>query len=316
MALTNEILRGNATLASLSDEQIAAIVEMSRNDESTVIGQRIGEIYGGLDADILAASGMEKNGTEKTYDYAKRVIGGLKASADEVAGKQAQIDSLNAEKTRLEGIIAKGGNDAEVKAQLTQAQADLARVQAEYATLNSKYADAEKNHNAELMSMRMQGEFDKAGARVKFRADLPQAATEVLMRQAVERVKGYNPQFIDDGKGGKVLAFSDSNKAILRNPATNLMPFTAAELVEKELDAMGVLDKGRQQTGAGSDPNAGGAGGAGASADIGGAKTQTEAYNIIAKSLMARGLANGSKEFDEEMQKAWKDNNVKALPLN
>ncbi len=315
MALTNEILRGNATLASLSDEQIAAIVEMSRNDESTVIGQRIGEIYGGLDADILAASGMEKNGTEKTYDYAKRVIGGLKASADEVAGKQAQIDSLNAEKTRLEGIIAKGGNDAEVKAQLTQAQADLARVQAEYATLNSKYADAEKNHNAELMSMRIQGEFDKAGARVKFRADLPQAATEVLMRQAVERVKGYNPQFIDDGKGGKVLAFSDSNKAILRNPATNLMPFTAAELVEKELDAMGVLDKGRQQTGAGSDPNAGGAGGAGASADIGGAKTQTEAYNIIAKSLMARGLANGSKEFDEEMQKAWKDNNVKALPL-
>ena len=66
MALTNDILRGNATLASLTDEQITAIVQMSQNDENTVIGQRIGEIYGGLDADILAASGEAKNGTEKT----------------------------------------------------------------------------------------------------------------------------------------------------------------------------------------------------------------------------------------------------------
>lgn len=313
MALTNDILRGNATLASLTDEQITAIVQMSQNDENTVIGQRIGEIYGGLDADILAASGEAKNGTEKTYEYAKRVIGGLKDRADASANLQAQVDSLTAEKTRLEGIIAKGGNDAEVKAQLTQAQADLARVQTEYAALNTKYTEAERTHASELMSMRMQGEFDKAGARVKFRADLPQAATEVLMRQAVERVKGFNPQFIDDGKGGKVLAFTDANKAILRNPATNLMPYTAAELVEKELDAMGVLDKGRKQTGAGSNPNAGD--GAGGSSDIGGARTQTEAYDIISKSLLAKGLTVGSKEFDEEMQKAWKDNNVKSLPL-
>lgn len=313
MALTNDILRGNATLASLTDEQITAIVQMSQNDENTVIGQRIGEIYGGLDADILAASGEAKNGTEKTYEYAKRVIGGLKGRAEASANLQAQVDSLTAEKTRLEGIIAKGGNDAEVKAQLTQAQADLARVQTEYAALNTKYTEAEKNHASELMSMRMQGEFDKAGAKVKFRADLPQAATEVLMRQAVERVKGFNPQFIDDGKGGKVLAFTDANKAILRNPATNLMPYTAAELVEKELDAMGVLDKGRKQTGAGSDPNAGA--GAGGSSDIGGARTQTEAYDIISKSLLAKGLTVGSKEFDDEMQKAWKDNNVKSLPL-
>lgn len=313
MALTNDILRGNATLASLTDEQITAIVQMSQNDENTVIGQRIGEIYGGLDADILAASGEAKNGTEKTYEYAKRVIGGLKGRADASANLQAQVDSLTAEKTRLEGIIAKGGNDAEVKAQLTQAQADLARVQTEYAALNTKYTEAERSHASELMSMRMQGEFDKAGAKVKFRADLPQAATEVLMRQAIERVKGFNPQFIDDGKGGKVLAFTDANKAILRNPATNLMPYTAAELVEKELDAMGVLDKGRKQTGAGSDPNAGA--GAGGSSDIGGARTQTEAYDIISKSLLAKGLTVGSKEFDDEMQKAWKDNNVKSLPL-
>ena len=71
MALTNELLNANAATAALTDEQKTAIVEMSRNDEQAVIGQKTGEIYGGLDADILAASGIAKNGTEKTYDYAK-----------------------------------------------------------------------------------------------------------------------------------------------------------------------------------------------------------------------------------------------------
>ena len=66
MALTTELLKGNAATAGLSDEQINAVVEMSKNDETTVIGQKTGEIYGGLDADILAASGIAKNGTEKT----------------------------------------------------------------------------------------------------------------------------------------------------------------------------------------------------------------------------------------------------------
>ena len=54
MALTSEILRANAATAGLTDEQVSAIVTMSRNDEDSVIGQKTGEIYGGLDADILA----------------------------------------------------------------------------------------------------------------------------------------------------------------------------------------------------------------------------------------------------------------------
>ena len=81
MALTTELLNASTALAGLTDEQKSAIVEMSRNDEQTVIGQKTGELYGGLDADILAASGIAKNGTEKTYDYAKRVIGEIKAQA-------------------------------------------------------------------------------------------------------------------------------------------------------------------------------------------------------------------------------------------
>ena len=102
MALTNELLKANAATAALSDEQINAIVEMSRNDETAVIGQKTGEIYGGLDADIMAASGMPKNGTEKTYDYAKRVIGAIKAQVGNATELQNQITELTKEKARLD----------------------------------------------------------------------------------------------------------------------------------------------------------------------------------------------------------------------
>lgn len=315
MALTTELLKGNAATAGLSDEQINAVVEMSKNDETAVIGQKTGEIYGGLDADILAASGIAKNGTEKTYDYAKRVIGEIKGQAGNAAELQTKVSELEKEKTRLESIIAKGGADAETKRQLDKANADLANVTSEYAALKTKYDNAESEHQKALFGMKIDGELAKASAGIKFKADLPQTVTSVLMAQAVAKVKSLNPEYIDDGNGGKVLAFNE-NGTTMRNPENNLRPYTAAELVERELKAMGVLDPGRVQTGAGTKPQPTGNGNGG-TVDISGARTQDEAHEIIAKQLMAQGKINGSKEFNDAMTQAWKDNRdaIKALPI-
>lgn len=315
MALTNELLNANAALAGLTDEQKAAIVEMSRNDETAVIGQKTGEIYGGLDADILAASGIAKNGTEKTYDYAKRVIGEIKGQAGNAAEMQGQISELTKEKARLESVIAKGGADAETKRALEQAKADLANVTKEYTDLKTKYDTAASEHEKALFGMKIDGEFAKATAGLKFRADLPASVVSVLTEQAVAKVKAMNPEYIDDGNGGKVLAFME-NGTPKRNPENNLRPFTAAELVAKELTTMGVLETGRKQTGAGSKEEQGG-GGSGKAVDLAGARTQDEAHEIIAKQLMARGLVNGSKEFEKAMTDAWKDNHdvLKGLPI-
>lgn len=315
MALTTELLKGNAATAGLSDEQINAVVEMSKNDETTVIGQKTGEIYGGLDADILAASGIAKNGTEKTYDYAKRVIGEIKAQAGNATELQNQIAELTKEKGRLEQVIAKGGADAETKRALEQAKADLANVTSEYATLKTKYDTAQTEHEKALFGMKIDGEFAKAIAGLKFKADLPQSVISVLTEQAVAKVKAMNPEYIDDGNGGKVLAFMD-NGTPRRNPENNLRPFTAAELVAKELTTMGVLETGRKQTGAGS--QGGGTGGQGSgTVDLSGARTQDEAHEIIVKQLLAQGKVNGTKEFDDAMAQAWKDNReaIKALPI-
>ena len=315
MALTNELLKGNAATAGLSDEQISAIVELSKNDETTVIGQKTGEIYGGLDADILAASGIAKNGTEKTYDYAKRVIGEIKAQAGNATELQNQVSELTKEKARLEGVIAKGGADAETKRALEQAKADLANVTSEYATLKTKYDTAQTEHEKALFGMKIDGEFAKATSGLKFKADLPQSVVSVLTEQAVAKVKGMNPEYIDDGNGGKVLAFME-NGTPRRNPENNLRPFTAAELVAKELSTMGVLETGRKQTGAGSQGGNDGQGSHG-TVDLSSARTQDEAHEIIAKQLMAQGKVNGTKEFDDAMAQAWKDNRdaIKALPI-
>ena len=315
MALTTELLKANGALAGLSEEQMNAIVEMSANDENNVISQKTGEIYGGLDADILAASGIAKNGTEKTYDYAKRVIGEIKGQAGNAAELQTKVNELTKEKERLDGIIAKGGADAETKRQLEQAKADLTNVQNQFAELKTKYDTANSEHEKALFGMKLDGEFAKATAGLKFKADLPQSVVSVLTEQAIAKVKAMNPEYIDDGNGGKVLAFME-NGTPRRNPENNLRPFTAAELVAKELTTMGVLEVGRKQTGAGSEEDHGGSGGNG-TVDLSGARTQDEAHEIIAKQLMAQGKVNGSKEFADAMAQAWKDNKdvIKALPL-
>ena len=316
MALTTDLLNANAATAALTDEQKNAIVEMSKNDETAVIGQKTGEIYGGLDADILAASGIAKNGAEKTYDYAKRVIGEIKGQAGNAAELQNQVSELTKEKARLESVIAKGGADAETKRQLDQTKADLANVTKQYTDLKTEYDNAKSEHEKALFGLKIDGEFAKATSGIKFKADLPASVTSVLMQQAVAKVKGMNPEYIDDGNGGKVLAFME-NGTPKRNPENNLRPFTAAELIAAELKTMGVLEDGRKQTGAGSQGGQGGTGGGSKTVDISGATTQDQAHEIIAKQLMERGFVNGSKEFNDAMANAWKENRdvLKTLPI-
>lgn len=312
--LTREILVANAALAGLTDEQIAAITTLSANDENSVIAKKTGEIYGGLDADILAASNIEKSGTEKTFDYAKRVVAELKTKAESASALQTQIDSLTKEKARLEKAIADGATDAETAKALKQAKADLTAVTTQFNDLKSKYDEAEQTHTKEVFGIRVETALQTATAGLKFKAGLPESAIKVLLGQAIEKIKGMNPEFIDDGKGGKMLAFKDENGAIMRNPNSQLNPYTPGDLLTRELETMGILDKGRQAAGGGTNPPAGGGAGGNVTVDISGAKTRVEAYDAIASTLQQQGLQIGTAEFDAGMKQAWQDNNIAALP--
>lgn len=309
--LTQEILIANELLKGLSEEQIKAIVNLSQNDENAVIAKRIGEIYGALDNDILAASGVAKNGTEKTYDYAKRVLGDFKTKVDGIAALNTQIADLTKEKTRLENVIKEGSGNEETAKQLKQVRKDFENITNQYNELNQKYQDSEQNHAKEIFNLKVDSELQSATGKFKFKAGLPDSVTKIVMSQAIEKIKGMSPELIDDGKGGKTLVFKGQDGAIMRNPANQLNPYSPAELLEKELNGMGVLEAKRTVTGTGTTPPAPPASSV---IDVTGAKTRVEAYDIISAALLAQGKPVGSEAFETAMAEAWKENNIAQLP--
>lgn len=309
--LTQEVLIANELLKGLSEEQIKAIVNLSQNDENAVIAKRIGEIYGALDNDILAASGVAKNGTEKTYDYAKRVLGDFKTKVDGIAALNTQIADLTKEKTRLENVIKEGSGNEETAKQLKQVRKDFENITKQYNELNQKYQESEQNHAKEIFNLKVDSELQSATGKFKFKAGLPDSVTKIVMSQAIEKIKGMSPELIDDGKGGKTLVFKGADGAIMRNPANQLNPYSPAELLEKELNEMGVLEAKRTVTGTGTTPPAPPASSV---IDVTGAKTRVEAYDIISAALLAQGKPVGSEAFEAAMAEAWKENNIAQLP--
>ena len=308
------MLTGDTVLGSLSEEQINAIVTLSRNDEEAVIGARFREVYNQLDETIARETGIARNGDEKTYLYLERAAKTLAAKANSVESLNNRIRELTNERDRLKKAVEDGTADEQLKKQLVQAQTDLNNVRQQYDTLKSETDTLKQQHAQELLGLQVDNEIKGALGGIRFKAEFPKAATDTILKQAIEKIKGMNPEFIDDGQGGKVLAFKGADDAVMRNPENHLNPYTAADLLKKELKTMGILDEGRQQQGGGTKPLQQGGGGS-ATVDISMARTQTEAQEIIAKQLMEQGMMNGSKEFQEAMTQAWQDNNVSSLPI-
>ena len=313
--ITNEMLAADAALSGLTDEQRNAIVLMSKNDEEVVIGNRFREVYNQLDATIAKETGIARNGDEKTYLYLERAAKTLAAKANSVDGLNTKISELTKERDRLQKTLEEGGDDA-TKKQLAQATKDLDAVRKQYDTLKADYDQQKEAHAAELLGVRIDNALAGATSGLKFKSEFPQAAVDTLTAQALAKVKGMAPEFIDDGQGGKRLVFKGQDGEIQRNPENHLEPYTAAELVAKELRAMGILDEGRRQQGGGTKPPKGGTGGAPAGVDVSMARTQNEAQEIIARSLMQQGMVNGSKEFQTAMDEAWQANNIASLPIS
>lgn len=311
--ITQEMLAADAALSGLTEEQQNAILTMSRNDEEVVIGNRFREVYNQLDATIAKATGVPRNGDEKTYLYLERAANILAEKANSVDDLNGQIAALTKERDNLQKAVEKGG-DAELKRQLTQANADLASVREQYNTLKGEYDTLSANHAAELLGMQIDTALSGAKAGLKFKGEFPQAAIDTLLGQALAKVKAMNPEFVDDGQGGKKLVFKGADGAILRNNENRLEPFTAEELLRKELRTMGILDEGRQQQGTGTKPPEAKEGAA-VPVDVSMARTQREADDIIHNQLCAQGLVRGSKAYDEAMRQIWKDNNIGSLPV-
>lgn len=313
--LTVEMLKQSSALTGLSDEQLAAIAEMSKNDENTVIGTRIGALHGQYDTDIFGITGIKKKDGEKSYDYAKRVLGEYKTKAESVKTIQAELESAKAQVTELQGKLEKGAGDETLGQQLKDAKAQVTQLQAQLQTKETEFATKQSEFEATIKSTHVDYAFQAATSGLKFKAGITEPIQKTLLGAAKAEIlaKG-TPDFIEDGQGGKKLVLRGADGNILNNPKNNLNPYTVQELI-METSLRDVIDTGRQQTGGGTSGVGTGGGGASGVLDLSGAKSQVEADKAIEAHLLSNGLTRDSQEFAEKSLQLRTENNVAELPL-
>ena len=307
------MLRQNAALQGLTDVQLTAIAEMSRNDENTVIGTRIGELHGQYDQDVLSVTGIKKNEGEKSYDYAKRVLGHYKSQLDATKDLQGQLDTANAKIAELNSKIEKGEGDAALRQQLKDAKAQVAQLQEQLTAKDTAFAATKAELEGKIMSAHVDHAFANATAGLKFKEGISESLQGILLKAARAEVlaKG-TPDFIDDGKGGKVLVLRGSDGNILNNIKNNLNPYTVSELL-METSLKDAIDTGKVKTGGGTKPDSRDTGNT--VLDLTGVKSQMEATKAIETYLLNTGLTRDSAEFSEQSMQLWKENNVSEMPI-
>ena len=309
------MLRQNESLSGLTDAQLTAIAEMSRNDENTVIGTRIGALHGQYDTDIFGITGIKKNDGEKSYDYAKRVLNGYKSKIESVVAVKAQLDEANKKVADLQEKLEKNAGNAELTQQLKDARAQVSQLQSQLKTKESEYTAKQAEYEKSIKDIHVNYAFQAATAGLKFKVGITEPIQKTLLNAAKTEVlsKG-TPDFIDDGKGGKKLVLRGQDGNILNNPKNNLNPYTMQELI-METSLKDVIDTGRRQSGGGTIPPDGNGGNGGTLLDLSGVKTQIEADRVIEAHLLANGLTRDSAEFAQQSLQLRDENHVAELPI-
>lgn len=313
--LTIEMLRQSSALTGLTDDQLNAIAEMSRNDENTVIGTKIGALHGQYDADILGITGIKKKDGEKSYDYAKRVLSEYKTKAESTKTIQTQLTAAQAQVAELQSKLEKGAGDETLKQQLKDAKAQVTQLQTQLQTKETEFNTKKAEFDKTIKDTHVDYAFQAATAGLKFKSGITEPIQKTLLNAAKAEVlaKG-TPDFIEDGQGGKKLVIRGADGNILNNPKNNLNPYTMQELV-METSLKDVIDTGRQQTGGGTGGFGSGSGGTGGTLDLSGIKSQVEADKAIEAHLLANGLTRDSQEFADQSMQLRTENNVASLPI-
>lgn len=313
--LTIEMLQQSSALAGLTDDQLTAIAEMSKNDENAVIGTKIGALHGQYDADILSITGINKKNSEKSYDYAKRVLSEYKAKVDSTKAIQAELNTAKAEVADLQAKLEKNSGDETLRQQLKDAKAQVTQLQGQLKTKETEFSSKKAEYETAIKNTHVDYAFKAATAGLKFKSGITEPIQKTLLNAAKAEVlaKG-SPDFVDDGQGGKKLIMRGADGNILNNPKNNLNPYTLKELV-METSLKDVIDTGRQQQGGGTGGFGSGSGGTGGTLDLFGIKNQVDADKAIEAYLLANGLTRDSQEFADQSLQLRTENNVANLPI-
>ena len=243
------------------------------------IGTKIGEVHTAYDKDILELTGETKVGTEKTYDYLKRAVGGA------LTARQTKIADL-------EKAIADGSTDPTLKAQLLELQ-----------TKAADWKQKEKTYGTTLFEKDVLLDLRLGQVGIKLNDALPMSLQALALENAEKKVLGMAKQQTVEGvtsivymKNG-VVALKDGVAA------------TAGDLLREELKD--VLDQGQGGAGGGAGGGQGGAGGKGGKVNVPDTLPATvKSQSQLIDYLLQLGVADGTDEFDAAFDKL-----SKGLPI-
>lgn len=310
MALTLDLLKAQEGLSGLTDEQLNSIVGLSERDEEAVVGRKYGELRGQVDTIVAAESAITRNEGEKSSDYLTRALKQMKAAADEGATFKESNGTLTAEVERLKKQIENGAADAELKQRVAKLEGDLASAKKINGELQESLTRSAAEYKGKLEGFKMESEIAAALSGVSIKKEYTETVKQTLFDVAKQKVMAAKHVY-DETAGAFI--FQNADGTPMKDKSLNNL--TVADMLRQQLETMGVLEAARNVGGAGGTGNLGGGGNS--TVDLGTARTQAEATDIIERQLMNQGHAKTDADWGSLFNKAYDDNAavIEKLPL-
>lgn len=316
--LTAELIKGQAVLKDLTEDQVSAIATLSQNDENSVISQKFGEIHGQYDAAFKAVFGIEKpSGTKSTEFWsakAKEAFEKAKAAGDTTA-----LDQAKATIADLEAKIKAGAGDKELVTRL-EAERDQWKAQAE--DFKTKYGESEsewktklQEREAEIKNIEVKRLFQEEIADLKYKDIIPAELQKMAITNTQQYLLSqYDVDVVTDQHGNMRLEYSKDGVK-LTNKDNGLNPYTSKELLLQQNAIKDIIDTGTHQNGTGTKGQKPGASFNGQIVDVSAAKSQVEATQLIKEALQKQGIPMTDPKWSEINQASWAEVQKMKLPL-
>ncbi|WP_426491077.1 hypothetical protein [Hymenobacter sp. 102] len=249
------------------------------DEENAFIGTKTKEIHDRYDQDVFDTSGIARNPTEKSYDYTKRVIGGLKTSVTEAT------TPLQTKIAELEKQIKDGNGNETLVTQLEALQAK-----------ETKYQEQLTEKDTALFQKDVKLDIRDGIRNIKFDPTVKESVVKVLVDNATTAIINMAKQQ-QNADGSTSVVYIRDGKTLLNDKN---QPADAAYILADMLKD--VVDAGHQGTGGGAGPSGNPpANRPGTVPNSIPATVKNQSQLII--HLKELGLKEGSKEFDDAFDK-------------
>lgn len=322
MPLTEDKIKQQTALQSLTDEQVKAIATLSANDEQQVLSEAIAnktrEMWDRLDGDLKEVFGVDKPREVKSWELLKQTLTEAKEKAGKASEYEQALNKLKGEKTVLEEQLKSGDKSGMLSGRIEKLEQQIKDRDTQLAALKSQVQEKENEYKQQIEQERdkldrfeFERHIDSALTGVKFKAEIPDTIRETYIKTAKEQVLSQYKRDWIEKDGNRIPIFRDDQGNIVTNPKNLQEPYKPQELFLQQIkDVLADDAKG----GAGTKAN--GEGRQGKSVAIAGTpRTKSEATDMIRQSLMAEGIAADSDEYHTRMKEAYSEMQVDDLPL-